>query len=362
MEKDYFKISESEEGKLSLNTSYSVYLSEVDIDRLKRIQKHHRSYFEKQKTALSTMIRTIIENTYLYLNNMERNFNEDLSKILSKDYYKDSIDKKFEEKLKGNTKEHDLFLELLRTQLVRLLSKKEDESELVKIQFRLTKEDDRLLRIISGNKVHNLNDFFAGYLRYFLSLPIDTQTYILTYPVGLKIDRAIKDRRYIVIDGIKYKPYKVVNAPILVRCKNLLCFDSICDSFCEVPHVYLKDIELTEEYYDFNSFETDVIDAYNDLEYIEASFKILNDENKDINNLVAEDSFVRSYKVLNLEQDGPLKKIKIRYNEKIIDDLNKAYKKNIDYLCFSDNYNRYIKLTEQKKKEFKKYIKVLDKE
>ncbi len=356
MEKDYFKISESEEGKLSLNTSYSVYLSKDDIDRISRIQMFHHKYFEKQKSALSTIIRTIIENTYLYLNNMERNFNEDLNKILGKDYYRDSIDKKFEEKLKGSTKEHDLFLELLRTQLVKLLSNKEEEDELIKVQFRLTKDDDRLLRIISGNKVHTLNDFFAGYLRYFLSLPRETQTFILTYPKGLKIDRAIKEHKCIIVDGVKFKPYKIVNGSVLIRGKSLLCFDSVCDSLYEMPNIYSKNIEFTEECFEFNSFEKEVIEAYSDLEYIDISFKILNDENKEINRMVADDRYERSYYVIEVEHDGPLNKIKIRYNERSIEALNKANKKNIDYLCFSDNYNRYIKLTEEKKKEFKKYI------
>ena len=360
MEKDYFRISENECSALDSKTSYSVYLSKSDIERIKSIQVHYYRFFEKQKDALSTIIRTIIENTYLYLNNMERNFNDDLKKILEKKYY-ENIDNKFVSKLKENTKEYDLFLELVRTQLIKLISNKEEDEELIKIQFRLTKDDNRLLRIIAGNKVHTLNDFFSGYLRYFLSLPRETQKYILTYPKGLKLDRAIKEHKCIVVNGIKYKPYKILCVTSLIKGKCLLCFDSVFDSLIELPNIYEKNIEFTEEYYELNSYEKEVIDAYNNLDYIDISFKLLNNVNKYINRMISDEEYENFISVVELKHEGVLEKIKIKYDERIIDILKKANKKNIDYLCFSDNYNTFIKLTEEKQKEFKKYVRELNK-
>ena len=354
MEKDYFRISEKECSALDSKTSYSVYLSKSDIERIKLIQRHYYRLFEKQKDALSTIVRTIIENTYLYLNNMERNFNDDLKKILDKKYY-ENIDNKFVSKLKENTKEYDLFLELLRTQLIKLISNKEEDEELIKIQFRLTKDDNRLLRIIAGNKVHTLNDFFSGYLRYFLSLPRETQKYILTYPKGLKLDRAIKEHKCIIVDGIKYRPYKIILTTSLIRRKCLLCFDSIYDSLNVISNIYEKNIEFTEEYYEFNSYEKEVIDAYNNLDYIDISFKLLNNVSKYINRMISDEEYKNFSSIVELKHEGVLENIKIKYDERIIDILKKANKKNIDYLCFSDNYNTFIKLTEEKQKEFKRF-------
>jgi len=361
MEKDYFKINESDE-KENLYNSYKVKLTVSEIEALDKCRIRFDYLLKKQKNARSSIIKLIIENTYLYLNNSERFFHQDLESILGKKYYS-NIDKSFVKRIKEGNKEYDFILELVRNQLLRIISNREVSEEIKEVQFRLAKDDDNMLRIIAGNKCLTFDEFFSGYLRYFLALPLDTQKYILTYPKSIKLDRAIKEHRCIIINGIKYKPYKYGVGRGLLKTKCLLCFDAIFDSFNEIPNIGRPnitsildlDIEFTEELFEFTSYEHEVINAYNNLEFIDVSFKLLNNDNKDINKLVDDD--FNHYFIIDRKHEYPLEKLKIKYNDAIIRTLHNAEKKNIDYLCFSDNYNEFIKLTMDKQIELKNYIK-----
>ena len=118
-----------------------------------------------------------------------------------------------------------------------------------------------MLKIIGGKVSVTMEEFLSGYLRYFLNLPMDTRYYILTYPKQLKLDRAIREHSCIIINGIKYKPYKIVNSDLLILRKNLICFDAYCDSFQIIDRIYDKDIIYTEEYFEFTQDELNVIEA-----------------------------------------------------------------------------------------------------
>jgi len=355
-DKDWYKVNEAEyECKPS---SYNVFLTNSELKELDKIRVYNAGLLKKQTNARSTMIRLIIENTYLYLNNSERSFSNDVDKVLEKKYFKDSIDRNFKNKLKEGTKEYEFIQELVRIQLLRVLSNRslDNDEELVKVQFRLTKDDENMLRIIGGKECVTMDDFLSGYLRYFLALPVDTQNYILTYPKLLKLDRAIREHQCVIINGIKYRPYKLTNSNVFAFRKALLCFDAYCDSFCEIGHIYDKDIIYLEEHFEFNSEELKVIDAYNKLDYIDISFKLLNEENEYINKLISDE---KPLIIIERKHEFPLEKIRIKYHPHVISRLEKANKKNIDYLCYSDNYNQFMKLAKDKREEFDKYQKEL---
>ena len=340
-------------------SSYNVFLTKSEKESLEFIQKRYSYLLKKQANALSTLVRLIIENTYLYLNNSERSFFTDVENVLNKKYFKDSIDYNFKKRLKDKTKEYEFIQELVRIQLLRVLSNRsiDSDEELIKVSFRLTKNDSNMLKIIGGKVSVTMEEFLSGYLRYFLNLPGDTRYYILTYPKQLKLDRAIREHSCIIINGIKYKPYKIINSDLLILRKNLICFDAYCDSFQIIDRIYDKDIIYTEEYFEFTQDELNVIEAYKKLDYIDISFKVLNDENKDINNLISDEN--DSPRIVERKHEFPLEKIRIKYFRNIIHILEKANKKNIDYLCYSENYNEFIRLTLDNQEEFHKFMKRL---
>ena len=163
------------------------------------------------------------------------------------------------------------------------------------------------------------------------------------------------------------KPYKFINGRGVLNTRCLLCFDSIFDSFNELPSLTNKwargildvDIEFTEELFEFSAYEKEVINAYDNLDFIDVSFKLLNNDNEDINSLIDDEK--KTYVVTERKHEYPLEKIRIRFYDNILKILYKAEKKNIDYLCFSDNYNTFVKLTKDKQQELKKYIKDINK-
>ena len=65
-DKDWYKVNEAEyECKPS---SYNVFLTNSELKELDKIRVYNAGLLKKQINARSTMIRLIIENTYLYLN------------------------------------------------------------------------------------------------------------------------------------------------------------------------------------------------------------------------------------------------------------------------------------------------------
>ena len=78
---DLLDVNESEANISS--TNYTLYLTKKEIEELERIRQRNEYVFEKQKNARSSIIKKIVENTYLYLNNNERCFMNDLEKIIT---------------------------------------------------------------------------------------------------------------------------------------------------------------------------------------------------------------------------------------------------------------------------------------
>ncbi len=368
MQNDYMRISEEEIKDSDISaTNYTFKITVSEKAKLEKIRERNECLLKKQKQALSSIIKLIIENTYLYLNNSERFFSKDMEAILSKGYYS-NINRDFKSKIKNGTKEYDFIRELVRNQLIRTMNNIEldEDDELTLIQLRLAKDDERLLRIISGKNIFNLEEFLTGYLRYFLSLPYETQRYILRYPRAIKLDRAIKEHRCIIVRDIMYKPFKIVEGRGVTKNKILLCFDSMFDSFCEIASftfsIYDLDVEYTEELFEPSDYEYEVLDAYTKLNTMDVSFKLLNNDNKNINNLI-DDNCKLSYIIerKHADDNNPLERIKIKYFDGIIKNLERANKKSIDYINYSDNYNKFIKLTKDKQDELEEYKRKVNK-
>ena len=369
MQKDYLKISEEELKESDISaTNYTFKMTVKEKAALERIREKNEHLLKKQKQALSSMIKLIIENTYLYLNNNERFFLKDVDAIYEKPYYKDSISKDFKSRIKVGNKEYDFIKELVRNQLIRSMNNIDfdEEEELTLIQLRLAKDDERLYRIIAGKNIFNLDEFLTGYLRYFLSLPEETKKYVLTYPKAIKLERAINEHRCIIINDIKYKPFKIVDGRGAIRRKCLLCFDVLFDSFHELPgshrNILDMDIDFTEELFEPSEDEYKVLDAYNKLDVIEVSFKLLNNDNKYINQLIDDNcksSYILERKHSNAQ--SPLERVKIKYFDGILNDIKRADKKSINYINYSENYNEFIKLTKDKQEELEEYIKEVNK-
>ena len=221
-----------------------------------------------------------------------------------------------------------------------------------------------MLRIIAGNRSLSLNDFISGYIRYFLSFPPMTQNYILDYPKILKIERAIRECKIVEINNIRYKPIKFIKSSFSHMEKTLICFDAACDSFCEIELMRFggggfisRDVEFTEEDFVINSYEKGVLDLYNKLDIIDVSFLLVKNEGYNIKKFVDEDHrlYLAIERMLERKHDGNKYYIKLKYDKYLIKSLLRENKKTIDYLCFSDNYNDFIKLIEPKSKAFDKY-------
>ena len=69
---NWFDVPETEE--IIMNTSYYVLLRESDIKYLDRLLSKSQNLLKKRSNARSSIIKLIVENTYLYLNNMEREY------------------------------------------------------------------------------------------------------------------------------------------------------------------------------------------------------------------------------------------------------------------------------------------------
>ena len=69
-------------------TNFYVNLTKGEIEDLHKIQEKYNKLFQKQKNAVSTLIKLIIENTYLYINNKEADIDNDINEILTKKYYR----------------------------------------------------------------------------------------------------------------------------------------------------------------------------------------------------------------------------------------------------------------------------------
>lgn len=339
---NWFDVPETEE--IIMNTSYYVLLRESDIKYLDRLLSKSQNLLKKRSNARSSIIKLIVENTYLYLNNMEREFESDLNKILSKSYYKD-IDSNFKKKLLSNKKEYDLFKELVRNQVLKTLSVSNydnDEEELIKVQFRLAKDDYNLVKILEGAKCQSQPDYIASYISYFMSFSGLTRHKILHYPNDLMIDRAIKDRRCIIMNNMKFKPYKIASSGFFRN--DLLVGFNDNNEFVKRRLFNIDNVVETNEYFEFNTVEREILDSYFNLDTVVATFTI---ESDDFLNILKK---YNTHSIISSNMEETKKVLTFKYNDRVIRFLDKAYGDGkIKHLCYSDEYQKFMKLVDDYK-------------
>lgn len=343
--------SKSKDNELSL----VFYLTEDEEKMLISLSKNNGV---KEYATISKFVRTIIKNTYLYLNNKERGILSDITKAFNKPYYGD-LDKRFKEKLEPGKKEYDLVIEILRIQILKAnkdpFAEYKDIKSDKRISFRLNGEDLLDLRnIIYGNKYMSNPDFIQGFVRYFLSSSRLTQEYILSYPNLLKLERAIKDKRCIIINDKKYKPYKITNARHPIPSPVLLCFDEN-DIFTKVQLKYIiqaKSILETEVLFDFTAHETRVINAFNSLKTLTASFKIIDENEREAKDFKDNQILKSTLPINSFKEENGKTVIEFDYyiGSNVINKLDTAFKRgSINYLIYSDDYVNFLKLNNNHK-------------
>ncbi len=339
---NWMEVKETED-ELNDGTSFYVLATKEQYKELDFYlkQANNMGIITKRKNAQSSIIKLIIENTYLYLNNVETGFNADLEALINKKYYKD-IDPLFIKDIKKNKKEYDFIKELVRMQLLRLFpSSADDDEELIKYQFRLAEDDHNLMRILYGSPNKSLSEFLSRYLNYFLSVSADIKRRILRYPADLKIERAIREHRCIVINGMKLKPIKMIKS-IYVN-PGILAFDCSDNRFREFRFRTFTEIDETDEYFELNGLEKEFVNAYNNLNVVEATFKVIK-EDKHITRILNREGMG----IISVEYNDILYKIKFKYFRGTVYQLERAKREGIiDYLCYSDNYNTYAKLLKE---------------
>ena len=191
--------------------NFYTILTKKESDKLDRILEMNERLFRVQKKAVSSLIKLIIENTYLYINNNEIDIDEDIQKILTKKYYRD-IDPDFKKTIAENQKARDFIVELVRTRLLEKYKDVpiDDETELVKKQFRLSYDDVNTMSILMGTKALSSSEYITSLIRYFLN---SNTKEILNYKSMYIIDKAIKNKEYIIVNNRKIKPICYICEP-----------------------------------------------------------------------------------------------------------------------------------------------------
>ena len=330
-------------------TNFYVLLTQREIDKLEKILKENSAMFPKQKNALSTLLKLIIENTYLYINNKEFDIDDDINKVLDKIYF-DDLDNNFKELIKTNSKARDFIVELVRVRTLKKYTNPSDpQEELIKKQFRLANEDTLSMSILLGSAALSSPDYIASLIRYFLN---SNKFEILNYRKVLMIERAIREKQYLIIDNRKVKPIGFVNWSTVIRIKELLYFDETNKKLLHYPLVsyfYEKNIEATELKYSLNSLEEKIINLVNELKNISISFDRCDTPIKelDTDKHISESAPISIVINTNI---GEHKSTNVNYSESIIKTFRNYQKIGyIKNLVFSDNYNEYEKAIEEYK-------------
>ena len=336
-----------EKTSLSPNTSYVVMLSDKEKKSLEKLQKRYEYLIDKRKSELSSFVKVVLLNTYLYLNNTERDLSEDISTILKKNYYKD-LNKDFIKMISEPGKEQDFIREIIRTRILKTQSSTtEDEgSEKEKFQFRLAQDDDLLRYIFAGTVCMPIADYLSSLMDYFLSASLSTQRTILQYQMMLSLKRCIADQRCVMINGRKRYVLKIGKSKMLLF-NAIWGLDRKEHRIYRVPLFEIKELEETNEYFDLTSNERNAIEALKNAGEVIVSFKIINEGFNPLKYLPFHQPMSLE---LNSENDETTK------TKRCLTDFDTARRiekillkhKDIDIadLTFSDNYAKVYKIFE----------------
>ena len=335
-----------EKDSLNPNTSYAVMLTDKEKTTLEKLQKRSGHLIDKRKDELSSFVKVVLLNTYLYLNNTERDLVEDINSILKKNYYKD-LDKDFIKMISESGKAQDFIREIVRTRILKTQSSttEDEESGKEKFQFRLAKDDDLLRYIFAGTVSMSIPDYLTSLMDYFLSAPESTQRTILQYQIILALKRCTSDSRCIMING--RKGYPVIFTKIKGPINRLWVLNRKTNTIRQYPIMLIKDIVETNEYFSLTSNEQRVINLIKDIGDVTITFKIVN--KTEITNLYIEE--VNSFSRFMPRYDEETKQITITVN--LIRAMLESRKllsiigTDISDLTFSDGFEELLKALEE---------------
>ena len=119
-----------------------------------------------------------------------------------------------------------------------------------------------------------------------------------------------------------------------------------CNKFVKRRLSTIETVTETNEFFDFNTVERDIINRYFNLDTVTATFTIesedfLNDFNK-----------FNTHSIISKEMNETKKVLTFKYDERVIGIIDRAYAKGkIKHLCFSDEYAKFLKLVDDYKND-----------
>ena len=329
-------------------TNFYVMLTKKECERLNEILKDNQKIFRVQKNATSSLIKLIIENTYLYINNNEINIGDDIRQILNKKYYR-NLDENFKNLILNDKKTMDFIVELVRVRLLKqyISVPIEDENEeLIKKQFRLSNDDTKVMSILMGSKALTSPDYISSLIRYFLY----SNTYeILSYKSLCIIENAMKNKEYITIDDRKIKPLFYIFEHYS---KYLYCIDETNRTVSLLRHGFFEsaDVRATNLKYSLSYAEEEIISMRKQLKFVTISYDIVDGidlETARAYYLQTERRF-RTSELISRTVDGNHVEAKYKYSRYLSYSFEKYLEKGyITNLVFSDNYAEYRKTVDE---------------
>lgn len=324
------------------STNYRFNLTVNEKEKLEKSIEKYSKYLPKRKNSVSSYIKKICLNSYLYINDMNNNISTDATKILQKKYYED-INKDLVKSFKKNTKEQDFIKELVRTEVLRYFASPNDDSELTQMQLRLADEDVELMRVYFGSKAMPVGEYITTLVRFFINQEPRNRIKIINYEKYKIVEKAIKNKTTILYHNKKYKPIQILKEYyrfVVLKTEYLLAID-VEDEEIKVLDLYdYSDIFATVEEFTLNTKEEFLIKLFEDTKTIKLSFEVVNSESEFVNNVVNKKyPYTKSKKVIDNYVE-----LEIYNNNHFIEIIDKAEKANdITNLKFEEKYYQYKK-------------------
>lgn len=279
MNNEYIKIPEADVliNKNSFLTNYTFYLTRSELETLDHIL-NNISKNDKPST-FSFLIKKICYNTYLYINNIELDFESNITNITNKNYFK-KINPEILKEIKDNPLFVDFIKEIVRSQVLRVVNSSIiNKNDLIKKSFRLTKKDENLLRILLGVYDMELYDYIPSLIRFFLQSNNKIQNYILSYQERLIIEAAINNKQYLIYNYNKIKPIKIITNYLSNNNEYLIAIDYKTKNLVllNLNFSLLKDnisIHQTQEFFKISESENKLIQSYLSNNQLNMSFLI----------------------------------------------------------------------------------------
>ncbi len=328
-------------------TNFYAMLTKAECERLDQILKENKAMFRVQKNATSSLIKLIIENTYLYINNNEIDIDGDISKILTKKYYR-NLDDNFKKTITQDQRTRDFIVELVRVRLLKQYASvpvEDENDELIKKQFRLSNDDTKIMSILMGSKALTSPDYISSLIRYFL---YSNTREILNYKSICIVDNAIKNKEYIMLGDSKVKPI----AYIFDRYYKCLFYINETKKTVNINRYgFFNGLEVvaTNLKYSLSYIEEQIVNLRKQLKNVSISYDLV--DGIDLESTRAyyllDDGFNPSDQI-SKTTDGNHVEAKYKYSRHLSFNFEKYAKEGyIKNLQFSENYAEYRKVVDE---------------